>query len=227
MKERILYEDNHLLVVNKTSGVLVQGDKTGDRVITDIYKYYLKEKYNKPGNVFLQPAHRLDRPTSGCLILTRTSKATTRVTKLFRDNEVKKCYLVMSHGVTKERKGELIHYLKKDGSRNITKAYLEPGTNRKKAHLHYELIHSENDRHLYLVSPTTGRSHQIRVQMALIGAPIMGDVKYGGKKHNDERAILLHCWEMTFLHPTKKELMTVSCEPQWLPGNVNLSSDYS
>lgn len=214
MKLNILYEDNHLLVVNKPSGILTQGDKTEDIVITDPYKMYLKDKYEKAGNVFLQPAHRLDRPVSGCIILTRTSKATTRITTAFREDRVRKTYLMISDKKTPAPKGHLVHYLIKDAHHNKVRAHLTPKTNSKEAILDYELLAEASGKCLYAIKPKTGRSHQIRVQMAVAGAPIIGDVKYGGMKHDDHRSILLHCHKMVFDHPTKAEPMQVNSLPE-------------
>ena len=219
MNADIIYEDNHLLVVNKPCGILTQGDHTGDLVITDFYKKYIKEKYNKPGNVFLQPAHRLDRPVSGCIILTRTSKATTRVTTAFRNQEVKKSYLMISDQKIK-KEDELVHWLVKDGKSNTVKAYRQEQPKSKKAQLSYQLLGTFKGNHLYLVKPVTGRSHQIRVQMSTAGAPIIGDVKYGGKHHENKKSISLHCYAMTLTHPTTKEALHLTCLPlgfSWKP----------
>ncbi|MEL6122874.1 MAG: RluA family pseudouridine synthase [Bacteroidota bacterium] len=209
----ILYEDNHLLIVNKPAGVLVQGDRTGDAVLGEVYKSYLKEKYHKPGNVFLQPAHRLDRPVSGCMIFTRTSKATSRVTTAFREQQVSKEYIMISDQLATSPSREIRHWLVKDSRTNTTRAFDRKRPNAKEALLSYHLVGDQEARFLYKVQPRTGRSHQIRVQMSRVGAPIIGDVKYGGIKHRNPNAILLHCSSMTLIHPTTKEPLSVSCQP--------------
>jgi len=214
MHNGIIYEDNHLLVIHKETGELTQGDKTSDPVITDKFKSYLKKKYDKPGNVFLQPAHRLDRPVSGCIILTRTSKSTTRVTKAFRDNKVKKEYLMVSDQRADQSSGELIHWLEKNGRTNKVHAFKHEKEGAKKSILSYELLKEVDGRYLYRVKPLTGRSHQIRVQMSQAGAPIIGDVKYGGSSHENKKSILLHCHKMTLDHPTKKEPIEFQCIPE-------------
>ena len=209
----VLYEDNHLLIVNKRNGDLVQGDQTKDKTILDTYKDYIKKRYNKPGAVFLHPVHRLDRPVSGCVILARTSKALTRMNELFRKDEVKKTYHLISYDRAREQEGTIIQYIIKDTTKNRSKLAKKGQANAKKAELSFSLAAAANAKFLYEVHPKTGRSHQIRVQMSSAGSPIIGDLKYGGKKGIDDRSIYLHCTSMTFVHPVRKEEMTVYTLP--------------
>ena len=209
----VLYEDNHLIIVNKKSGQLVQGDHTRDQTILDVYKDYIKKKYKKPGAVFLHPVHRLDRPVSGCVIMARTSKALTRMNELFRKDQVQKTYHMISYDRAYQQEGTLVQHIIKDTSKNRSKLAKKGQANAKKAELSFSLAAAANAKFLYEVHPKTGRSHQIRVQMASAGSPIIGDLKYGGKKGIDERSIYLHCTSMTFIHPVKKEEMTVSTLP--------------
>lgn len=210
MEKNILFEDNHLLVVNKPSGMLTQGDKTGDRTVLDYYKSYIKEKYNKPGDVFLAPIHRLDRPVSGCLILGRTSKGISRMTEQFKNQKVSKTYLALTTSKPDMLSGHLEHYLLKDPKFNRTRVASAKTNGAKLAVLDYELLGVYGGLNLIKVEPKTGRSHQIRTQLSHIKCPIIGDVKYGGEKiKNDESQILLHCYRMKFIHPVSKEVMTV------------------
>ena len=210
MKRNVLFEDNHLLVVNKPTGILTQGDSTGDKTILDFYKEYIKEKYDKPGAVFLAPAHRLDRPVSGCLILCRTSKAASRMTELFKNNDIKKTYLALTNNAPSILEGHLEQYLLKDEITNRTKVVKSQSNGAKLAVLDYELIGAENELKLIKVNPSSGRSHQIRAQLSHLKCPILGDVKYGGRKvGEDEGYIFLHCYKMQFVHPVTKETVTV------------------
>jgi len=209
----ILYEDNHLLVVFKTPGQLAQGDKTGDDTVLDQYKAYIKEKYNKPGAVFLHAAHRLDRPVSGCLILIRTSKALSRVTTSFRTGKVQKLYHALATDKTTHPEGGLTHYLRKDTKRNKTKVFENSVPDSKKAKLEFSLAGAWQGTLLYRIHPLTGRSHQIRAQMAHIGSPILGDVKYGGEQIDNPKMIYLHCSAMVLEHPVRKEPLFISTPP--------------
>jgi len=210
--KNILYEDNHLLVLNKRSGDLVQGDKTGDIPLSEKAKSYLKWKYNKPRNVFCGVTHRLDRVTSGVLIFARTSKALERMNKQFRDREVKKTYWAVVGARPELPLAHLENWLIKDQSKNKSKAYNKNVKYSKHAILDYRLV-AESDRYyLLIVQPKTGRHHQIRVQLAKIGSPIKGDVKYGFDRPNKDKSIHLHCREMSFIHPVKKEEMTLIAE---------------
>ncbi len=214
-KPRVLYEDNHLLIVDKPAGWLVQGDETGDSTLTDWARNYIKDKYKKPGDVFLHPTHRLDRPVGGVTVFAWTSKALERMNALFREDQVEKTYLA----VVKERleiTGEiLIHWLEKDDKKNITHVYNQPKGKAKKAELSYELIASLNKLSLLKVKPKTGRPHQIRAQLSKIGCPIQGDIKYGFTQANRDKSISLHSFEMKFIHPVKKEAIVVRSIPEW------------
>lgn len=209
----VIYEDNHLLIVNKLCGELVQGDSTKDETILDKYKKYIKVKYDKPGDVFLHPTHRLDRPVSGCVILARTSKGLKRMNEAFRLNEVGKTYYAISEKRSHEPEGMVTQYLIKDKVKNRAKVAKEGHQKAKKAQMSFSLAASTGSKFLYLVHPKTGRSHQIRIQLSSIGSPIIGDLKYGGRHGENDRTIYLHCSSLTFLHPVKKEEMTVSCKP--------------
>ncbi|MFY0685966.1 MAG: RluA family pseudouridine synthase [Cyclobacteriaceae bacterium] len=216
----VLYEDNHLLILNKPAGWLVQGDKTGDYTLTDWGKDYIKEQYKKPGAVFLNPTHRLDRPVSGIVVFGRTSKGTERMTKLFRDDQIKKSYLTIVNDKPKIEIDTIVHYLKKDTIKNVAKAYAEEKKGTKRAELYYEMIWRFKGHSLMLVEPKTGRPHQIRVQMRALGCPIKGDLKYGYPKPNRDKSISLHAFKLSFEHPVKKEQMEMLCQPEgelWEP----------
>lgn len=213
---KIIYEDNHLLVLHKPTSWLVQGDKTGDRTLTDWGKDYIAEKYQKAGAVFLHPTHRLDRPVSGITIFARTSKALERMNKLFRDDQVQKTYLATVQKKPEIPSGKLTHWLDKDSSKNIVKAYDTPGGNAKKAELDYVLLATEKGESLLKVMPKTGRAHQIRVQLAKMGCIIKGDLKYGYPTPNPDKSIHLHAFRISFVHPVRKESVQFSCLPAWI-----------
>ncbi len=212
MKEQpleVLYEDNHLLIVNKPGGVLSQGDKTGDKTIIDQGKAYVKEKYDKPGEVFMGLTHRLDRPVSGAIILARTSKGLERMNKIFRNNQVDKTYWAIVKKHPPKKQDKLVHWLVKDSKKNTTKAYKEQQEGSQRAELNYKVLGKLNDHFLLEVKPITGRPHQIRVQLSSIGCPIRGDVKYGFPKPNHDGNINLHARKIYFIHPVKKEPVEV------------------
>ena len=203
----VVYEDNHIIVVNKTASEIVQADKTGDRPLAETVKQYLKEKYQKPGNVFIGVTHRLDRPVSGLVIFAKTSKALTRLNEMFRTSEVKKTYWAVVKNAPKEPEGELVHYLARNEKQNKSFAYDKEVPNSKKAILNYRLIgHSENY-YLLEVDLKTGRHHQIRCQLAKMGCPIKGDLKYGAPRSNPDGSICLHARKVRFIHPVSKELI--------------------
>lgn len=215
----VIYEDNHLLVVNKRAGILVQGDKTGDKTLTDYCREYIARKYNKPGAVFLHPVHRLDRPVSGLVIFARTSKGLERMTELFRKRDIHKVYWAVVKKRPTEEKGKLTHWLTKDEQKNVVTAHDMEVPDSKKAELNYKRIGTLNDHWLVEVRPTSGRPHQIRVQLASMGCPIRGDVKYGFSKPNLDASINLHAFQLVFEHPIKKEKLFLRAalpeEPFW------------
>lgn len=204
----VLYEDNHLLVVNKDAGILVQGDETGDMPLSERAKEYVKERYGKPGDVFLGVVHRLDRPVSGVVVLARTTKALERMNALFREKETTKIYwaLVKDRPVLSE--GTLVHWLLKDEKKNKTTAFKQETAGALRSELNFRVIGSSEDRWLLEVNPVTGRPHQIRVQLASMGCVISGDVKYGDQTGNPDGSIYLHARKLSFVHPVKKEPMT-------------------
>lgn len=212
---KVIYEDNHLLVINKPSGWLVQGDKTGDKTLTDWAKVYIKRKYDKPGDVFLHPTHRLDRPVAGITIFARTSKALERMNEMFREDTIQKTYLAIIKGKPIEIEETLVHYIEKDTNRNTVKAFSRAKTNAKRAELTYDVLAIGDSHSLVRVRPKTGRPHQIRVQMAKIEHPIKGDLRYGYPKANTDKSIDLHAFKIEFMHPVKKEPIKLQCTPDW------------
>ena len=204
------YEDNHIVVVNKTSSEIVQGDKTGDTPLSEMVKQYLKEKYNKPGNVFIGVTHRLDRPVSGLVVFAKTSKALPRLNEMFRNGEVKKTYWAIVKECPKETEGELVHYLVRNEKQNKSYAYDKEVKNSKKAVLHYKLIGHSQNYYLLEVDLKTGRHHQIRCQLAKMGCPIKGDLKYGSPRSNPDGSICLHARTVQFVHPVSKEMIRLT-----------------
>ena len=203
----LVYEDNHIIVVNKTASEIVQADKTGDTPLSETVKQYLKEKYQKPGNVFLGVTHRLDRPVSGLVIFAKTSKALTRLNEMFRAGEVKKTYWAVVKNAPKESEGELVHFLVRNEKQNKSYAYDKEVPNSKKAVLDYRLIGRSENYYLLEVDLKTGRHHQIRCQLAKMGCPIKGDLKYGSPRSNPDGSICLHARRVRFVHPVSKELI--------------------
>ncbi len=214
---KVIYEDNHLLGVYKPAGLPVQADSSGDRSLLDLAKAYIKERYNKPGAVFLGLIHRIDRPVSGVVVLARTSKALERMNALFRERKVRKTYWALVKERPNPIEGKLVHYIRKDKSRNRSFAYLRPGrrhADAKKAELHYKLIAEINHHCLLELNPLTGRPHQIRVQLAAIGCPIIGDLKYGYPTARPNGNILLHSHALEFVHPVKKTPVLIQAPPE-------------
>ena len=205
----VLYEDNHIIIVNKTASEIVQGDKTGDMPLSEIVKQYLKEKYQKPGNVFIGVTHRLDRPVSGLVVFAKTSKALGRLNEMFRGGEVKKTYWAIVKNMPPEPEGELVHYLVRNEKQNKSYAYDSEKPGSKKAILHYRLIGRSDNYCLLEVDLKTGRHHQIRCQLAKMGCPIRGDLKYGFPRSNPDGSICLHARRVRFVHPVSKELIEV------------------
>ena len=203
----VVYEDNHIIVVNKTASEIVQADKTGDTPLSETVKQYLKEKYQKPGNVFLGVTHRLDRPVSGLVIFAKTSKALTRLNEMFRAGEVKKTYWAVVKNAPKESEGELVHFLVRNEKQNKSYAYDKEVPNSKKTVLDYRLIGRSDNYYLLEVDLKTGRHHQIRCQLAKMGCPIKGDLKYGSPRSNPDGSICLHARRVRFVHPVSKELI--------------------
>ena len=203
----VVYEDNHIIVVNKTASEIVQADKTGDTPLSETVKQYLKEKYQKPGNVFLGVTHRLDRPVSGLVIFAKTSKALTRLNEMFRAGEVKKTYWAVVKNAPKESEGELVHFLVRNEKQNKSYAYDKEVPNSKKAVLDYRLIGRSENYYLLEVDLKTGRHHQIRCQLAKMGCPIKGDLKYGSPRSDPDGSICLHARRVRFVHPVSKELI--------------------
>lgn len=213
---QVIYEDNHLLAINKPAGWLVQGDETGDEPLSEWAKQYIKLRYDKPGEVFIGVIHRLDRPVSGVVVMARTSKALERMNKLFQDRKIQKQYWALSDERPDPLQGHLKHYLLKDTTRNVVKAYdrlSNRAADAKLAELDYELFGEVDGRHLIHVYPLTGRPHQIRVQLSRLGCPICGDVKYGAAKPLHNNTIGLHCRELSFIHPVKQTPVTITADP--------------
>ncbi|MCI0751101.1 MAG: RluA family pseudouridine synthase [Flammeovirgaceae bacterium] len=205
----ILLEDNHLLIINKPSGELVQGDSTGDKPLAETCKDYIKSKFNKPGAVFLGVIHRLDRPVSGVVAFARTSKSLDRMNALFRDKKTKKTYWAVVKNKPAHETGTLVHWLKKDENRNKTTAYSKERVDALKSELSFKVLGHSSGYWLLEVNPVTGRPHQIRVQLASMGCPIVGDVKYGYEHPNEDASICLHAKSLEFVHPVKKESIRV------------------
>ncbi len=206
----ILYEDNHIIAVNKAAGEIVQGDKTGDKTLCDAMKAFLKEKYAKPGNVFVGLPHRLDRPVSGIVVLAKTSKALERLNEMFRTGAVKKIYWAITKECPAQPEAELECWIYRNEKMNKSFAYPKEVKGSKKALLHYRHIAASQNYNLIEVELKTGRHHQIRCQLASIGCPIKGDLKYGAKRSNPDGSISLHARYVEFIHPVSKELIQIT-----------------
>ncbi|GAA4279196.1 RNA pseudouridine synthase [Aquimarina mytili] len=209
----MLHEDNHIIIVNKRAGDIVQGDKTGDKPLSEIVKEYIAEKYDKPGAVYLGVVHRLDRPTSGIVVFARTSKALPRLNKLFANKEAKKTYWAVVQQHPPKKADTLIHWLKRNPKQNKSYAHAHEVPDSKKAILDYELIRKLNNYYLLEIDLHTGRHHQIRSQLSSIGSVIKGDLKYGANRSNKDGSIHLHARKLTFIHPVKKKSLTIIAPP--------------
>ena len=205
----ILYEDNHVIAVNKTCSEIVQGDKTGDTPLSETVKRYIKEHYNKPGNVFVGVTHRLDRPVSGVTLFAKTSKALARLNEMFKNHEVKKSYWAIVKQAPKEQEATLTNFLVRNEKQNKTYVYSTERHDSKKAILHYKVIASSDNYFLLEIDLQTGRHHQIRCQLAQIGCPIKGDLKYGFARSNPDGGISLHARSLSFVHPVSKEEISI------------------
>ena len=207
---QVLFEDNHILIVNKRAGDITQGDKTGDKPLNDVVKEYIKDKYNKPGNVFIGTVHRLDRPTSGVVIFARTSKALERLNKMLREKSIQKTYWALVKIKPKKTKDTLTNFLKKDSKKNKSFVYKKDIYGSKKAILHYSVLKNLDTYTLLEIDLETGRHHQIRTQLANIGCPIKGDLKYGFARSNKDGSISLHARKIEFVHPVSKEYIKIT-----------------
>jgi 23S rRNA pseudouridine1911/1915/1917 synthase len=207
--ENIIYEDNHILVYNKQAGDIVQGDKTGDKPLSEVVKDYIKERDAKPGNVFLGVTHRIDRPTTGVVIFAKTSKALERMNELFRDGGVDKTYWAIVKKAPEKDEDLLVHHLSRNEKQNKSYVFDAPKSTTKEAKLRYKVISKSDNYSLIEVELLTGRHHQIRAQLASIGSPIKGDLKYGFPRSNPDGGICLHARKVEFIHPVKKEKITI------------------
>jgi 23S rRNA pseudouridine1911/1915/1917 synthase len=210
---QILHEDNHIIVINKRVGDIVQGDKTGDKPLSEVVKEYIKYKYNKPGEVFLGVVHRLDRPTTGIVVFAKTSKALTRLNELFSNRETQKTYWAVVKNKPPKNEDNLIHFLKRNDKNNSSKAHLKEVSESKKASLDYKIIKELNNYFALEINLHTGRHHQIRAQLQAIGCPIKGDLKYGFDRSNPDGGIHLHARKLNFIHPVLKENILIIAPP--------------
>jgi 23S rRNA pseudouridine1911/1915/1917 synthase len=206
---QVIHEDNHLIVVNKRAGDIVQGDKTGDKPLSDVVKEYIKDKYNKPGEVFLGVVHRLDRPTTGIVVFARTSKALSRMNELFSNRATQKTYWAVVKNKPEKSQDKLVHYIKRNEKNNTSKAHLKEVPDSKLASLEYKIIKELTNYTALEIELHTGRHHQIRAQLSAIGSPIKGDLKYGFDRSNPDGGIHLHARKLSFTHPVSKEVITI------------------
>jgi 23S rRNA pseudouridine1911/1915/1917 synthase len=220
LQQRILYEDNHLIAVNKRAGEIVQGDKTGDRPLSETIKLYLKARDNKPGNVFLGVTHRLDRPVSGICLFAKTSKALTRLNRMFSEGDIEKDYLALVETRPAIPSAELVHYLTKNEKQNKSYAGTIPGKGAKKAVLHYTFIKDTDKYYLLEIKLITGRHHQIRCQLAASGMPVKGDLKYGARRSNPDGSISLHAHRLEFIHPIRNVPVVIEVPPVFFKGTL-------
>lgn len=213
LASQVLYEDNHILVVNKLPSQIVQGDKTGDIPLSELFKEYIKIKYSKPGEVFLGVVHRLDRPVSGVVLFARTSKALSRLNEMLKNREIKKTYWAVVKNQPPLHHDNLVHYILRDETRNKSFIVPEKTKNAQRAELNYLLLNKSNSYYLLEVDLLTGRHHQIRAQLSFIGCPIKGDLKYGFSRSNPDGSIHLHARQIIFQHPVKKETLSIQAKP--------------
>jgi 23S rRNA pseudouridine1911/1915/1917 synthase len=206
---QILHEDNHIIVINKRVGDIVQGDKTGDKPLSNIVKEYIKDKYNKPGDVYLGVVHRLDRPTTGIVVFAKTSKALARLNDMFKNRETQKTYWAIVKNKPEHNAATLEHFLVRNEKNNTSKAHLKEVPNSKKAILDFKIIANLNNYYVLEIDLHTGRHHQIRAQLSAIGTPIKGDLKYGFDRSNPDGGISLHARQLSFIHPVTKENLTL------------------
>lgn len=210
---RILFEDNHLLVYNKQSGDIVQGDKTGDTPLSEEIKHYIKSRCHKPGEVFLGVVHRIDRPVSGAVVFARTSKALTRLNQLLKSGGIRKTYWAVTSTPPPKEQDHLIHFLVRNKKQNKSYLHTEAVDNAKRAELEYKLLSVSDHYYLLGINLITGRHHQIRAQMAQVGCPIKGDLKYGAKRSNPDGSIHLHARSIEFIHPVRQERLNIVAAP--------------
>lgn len=212
---QVIYEDNHIIVVNKRVGDIVQGDKTGDKPLSEVVKEYIKDKYNKPGEVFLGVVHRLDRPTTGIVVFARTSKALTRLNEIFKNRETQKTYWALVKNKPALPEATLIHYLTRNEKSNTSKAHTKEVSGSKKASLTYKIIKTLTNYTALEIDLHTGRHHQIRCQLSALGSPIKGDLKYGADRSNPDGGICLHARKLSLIHPvTKNQLEIIAPVPE-------------
>lgn len=210
---QVLHEDNHLIIVNKRPGDIVQGDKTGDLPLSEVVKEYIKNKYNKPGKVYLGVVHRLDRPTSGIVVFSKTSKALPRLNKLFKEKDAKKTYWAIVKNAPPKQEDRLVHYMKRNPKQNKSYAHVKEVPDSKRAELEYRVVKELNNYFLLEIDLHTGRHHQIRSQLSAVGSPIKGDLKYGFGRSNKDASIHLHARKLSFVHPVKKEKLEIIAPP--------------
>lgn len=209
----VLYEDNHIIAINKKPSDIVQGDKTGDEPLSEKVKQFLRAKYDKPGEVFCGVVHRIDRPVSGVVLFAKTSKALSRLNELFRSKDIQKTYWAVVKNKPKADEATLINYLIKDEAKNRSRAYNEPRKGALQSELRYKVLAKTDNYYLLEVKPVTGRHHQIRVQLSAMGCPIKGDIKYGFDRTNKDASIHLHARQIEFMHPVKQTPLTITAPP--------------
>lgn len=212
---RILFEDNHLIAINKPAGILVQGDETGDKPLSELVKEFIKVRDMKPGNVFCGVIHRIDRPVSGVVILAKTGKGLSKMNELFRNDGIKKTYRALVNGIPEQAEAKLRHFLRKNSKTHKAEVFLKPVDNGKESVLEYKTIEVRGKQSVLEVYPISGRFHQIRAQLSANGTPIVGDLKYGAPQSLKNKSICLHAYSVEFVHPVKNEKVKIISEPEW------------